>query len=71
MQALFMDRHRTLDQSPAEILRAHIEQLSLEVQSEVVDLALRVIATRPTFREAKVVAYDDATVTMRKRFITH
>lgn len=65
MNTLQINCHRTADLSAKEALRAHIEQLSLEMQQEFVALALQLIAARPTPCEVELPAYQSLPVRMR------
>jgi hypothetical protein len=55
MTTLSTNRHSSTKQSPKDILRHHIEQLSLDQQWEFIVCALQLIAARPVLREAEVV----------------
>jgi hypothetical protein len=66
MQTRQINRHRTVDQSPKEGLRAHIDELSLEMQREFVEVALQLIAARPLFQEIEVVINLPPCMAMRR-----
>lgn len=51
MQTIQINRHRTSDLSAKEELRAHIDQLSLEMQCQFVAVALKLIANRPALND--------------------
>jgi hypothetical protein len=69
MNAPQINRHRTADLSPKEVLRAHIEQLSLDMQREFVAIALQLIAARPTPCEVDLPAYQP--IVARKFSVRH
>jgi hypothetical protein len=55
MFALAINRNRTTKLSPKELLRHHIDALSLDQQWEFIASALQLMAARPQLRQAEVI----------------
>jgi hypothetical protein len=71
MNELVINGYRAADQSSREALRAHVEQLSLEMQREFVNIAMKLLATRPAPCEVEIVDTDPSHMAMRRRLIQH
>jgi hypothetical protein len=58
MNTLSINRRRNSTLTPKELLRHHIERLSLDQQFEFILSALQLISTRPVLQQAEVIVNE-------------